>query len=632
MPLATRGLIAPQNMFLEDLIARSKNLENCFVLANAKQEDNPIVYCSDGYCCLTGYQRHEVLHKAADYEHLYGEETDRKSVSKLKSAFALKQKIQHELTLYKKDGTPFIAAIQIAPVKNEDQEVIMFLITLRDISALRENQNRKSRRFSLLSTTNNYHHSHSMCLTNMDTELPDYKEETPRSPTGIILHYSTTKVIWDWVILFFTFYTAIFVPFELAFNRDYRKEIGFLIMDCIVDVIFLSDVVINFRTTYVDGTGHIVSHPPLIVRNYITGWFVIDLLAALPYEIFTLGDVLRLLRLSRFIRKFNEYVEYGATMIVLLMFTYVLVAHWLACIWYRIGFDECTTFGWLHSLAEQSGITAKVNYTSCQQISVASAYSTSLYFTMSSLTTVGFGNVSANTIGEKIFSIIIMIIGSLMSAFIFGNVTAILQELYSSTQRYHAILKDMKRFNQVYSLPKDLRRRVEDYFISSWAATKGIDTKEILKYWPKEIQAEIKMHMNRKILRDATCFSNASEGCLRQMAERFEMQHTGPGDILIHSGQSLNHLYFIACGSFEVYSADVGVTCILTKGDVFGDDFIKNKGLGRSHSMVRALTYCDLHTISRIHLLEVAGLYPEWAPVFSENLNLTCSLRDSGVR
>lgn len=105
------------------------------------------------------------------------------------------------------------------------------------------------------------------------------------------MHYSTTKVVWDWIILFFTFYTAIFVPFELAFNRDNRKEVGFLVMDCIVDVIFLTDVIVNFRTTYVDNTGHVVSHPPSIVRNYITGWFVIDLLAALPYEIFTLGDV-----------------------------------------------------------------------------------------------------------------------------------------------------------------------------------------------------------------------------------------------------------------------------------------------------------------------------------------------------
>lgn len=78
--------------------------DNCFILANAKQEDNPIIYCSDGYCSLTGYQRHEVLHRTAGCEYLYGDETDPVGVEKLTTAFTLNQKVHHELTLYKKDG------------------------------------------------------------------------------------------------------------------------------------------------------------------------------------------------------------------------------------------------------------------------------------------------------------------------------------------------------------------------------------------------------------------------------------------------------------------------------------------------------------------------------------------------
>lgn len=43
--------------------------------------------------------------------------------------------------------------------------------------------------------------------------------------------------------------------------------------------------------------------------------------------------------------------------------------------------------------------------------SITSAYIASLYFTLSSLTSVGFGNVCANTDAEKIFSICIMLMG-----------------------------------------------------------------------------------------------------------------------------------------------------------------------------------------------------------------------------
>ena len=59
-----------------------------------------------------------------------------------------------------------------------------------------------------------------------------------------------------------------------------------------------------------------------------------------------------------------------------------------------------------------------------------------LYFTLSSLTSVGFGNVSANTDMEKIFSVLIMLIGALMHAVVFGNVTAIIsvsENIFSKT-------------------------------------------------------------------------------------------------------------------------------------------------------------------------------------------------------
>lgn len=42
---------------------------------------------------------------------------------------------------------------------------------------------------------------------------------------------------------------------------------------------------------------------------------------------------------------------------------------------------------------------------------VRSSYIAALYFTLSSLTSVGFGNVCANTDAEKIFSICTMLIG-----------------------------------------------------------------------------------------------------------------------------------------------------------------------------------------------------------------------------
>lgn len=41
----------------------------------------------------------------------------------------------------------------------------------------------------------------------------------------------------------------------------------------------------------------------------------------------------RLLRLVRVARKIDRYSEYGAAVLLLLMATFALIAHWMACIW-----------------------------------------------------------------------------------------------------------------------------------------------------------------------------------------------------------------------------------------------------------------------------------------------------------
>ncbi|MEQ2218874.1 Potassium voltage-gated channel subfamily H member 1, partial [Xenoophorus captivus] len=177
--------------------------------------------------------------------------------------------------------------------------------------------------------------------------LPQYKQETPKTPPHIILHYCLFKTTWDWVILILTFYTAIMVPYNVSFKTK-QNNVTWLVVDSIVDVIFLVDIVLNFHTTFVGPAGEVISDPKLIRMNYLKTWFVIDLLSCLPYDVinafenvdegisslFSSLKVVRLLRLGRVARKLDHYIEYGAAVLVLLVCVFGLAAHWLACIWY----------------------------------------------------------------------------------------------------------------------------------------------------------------------------------------------------------------------------------------------------------------------------------------------------------
>ncbi|XP_031614579.1 potassium voltage-gated channel subfamily H member 6 [Oreochromis aureus] len=482
--------------------------------------------------------------------------------------------------------------------------------------------------------------------------LPEYKLQVPETTWWILLHYSPFKAFWDWIILLLVLYTAVITPYSAAFLLDEhgnlrQRSCGYTcnplnVADLMVDVLFIVDIIINLRTTYVDQNDEVVTQPSQIAKHYIKGWFPIDLFAAIPFDLLifrsssdemaTLTSLLktaRLLRLVRVARKLDRYSEYGAAVLFLLMCTFVLIAHWLACIWYAIGFVErpYTETGWLDNLAEQLG-KAYNETDSSSGPSVKDKYVTALYFTLSSLTSVGFGNVSPNTNSEKIFSICVMVIGSLMYASIFGNVSAIIQRLYTGTTRYHTQMLRVKEFIRFHQIPGSLRQRLEEYFQHAWTYTNGIDMNAVLKGFPESLQADICLHLHRSLLQNCKAFRGGSQACLRALSVRFKTVHAPPGDTLIHYGDILDSLFFISHGSIQVTRDDV-VVAILGKNDIFGEHIHLYDEPGKSSSDVHSITYCDLHRILRDDLLEVLDMYPSFADNFWRNLEITFDLRDA---
>ncbi|XP_058472163.1 potassium voltage-gated channel subfamily H member 5 [Solea solea] len=672
MPGGKRGLVAPQNTFLENIVRRSS--ETSFLLGNAQIVEWPVVYSNDGFCKLSGFHRAEVMQKSSTCSFMYGELTDKKTIDKVRQTFDNYESNCFEILLYRKNRSPVWFYMQVAPIRNENDKVVLFLCTFKDITLFKqpiEDETTKGwTKFARLTRalTNNRNtlqqlapigkhevsHKQSrlaeVLQLNSDI-LPQYKQEAPKTPPHIILHYCTFKTTWDWVILILTFYTAIMVPYNVSFKTK-QNNIVWLVLDSVVDVIFLVDIVLNFHTTFVGPGGEVISDPKLIRMNYLKTWFVIDLLSCLPYDIinafenvdegisslFSSLKVVRLLRLGRVARKLDHYLEYGAAVLVLLVCVFGLVAHWLACIWYSIGdyevIDEATNTikmdSWLYQLANSIGSPYRYNASGSGQWEGGpgkdSLYITSLYFTMTSLTTIGFGNIAPTTDGEKIFSVAMMMVGSLLYATIFGNVTTIFQQMYANTNRYHEMLNNVRDFLKLYQVPKGLSERVMDYIVSTWSMSKGIDTEKVLSICPKDMRADICVHLNRKVFNEHPAFRLASDGCLRSLAVEFQTIHCAPGDLIFHAGESVDTLCFVVSGSLEVIQDDE-VIAILGKGDVFGDVFWKETTLAHACANVRALTYCDLHVIKREALLKVLEFYTAFANSFSRNLILTCNLR-----
>ncbi|KAG8432633.1 hypothetical protein GDO86_017034, partial [Hymenochirus boettgeri] len=639
------------------------------------------------------------MQKSCACKFLYGQETSELLKVQIQKALDEKREFKTEIILYRKSGGSFWCLLDIVPIKNEKGEVVLFLASHKDISDTKNdlfpgdskpteeedleiytdtrppgfNANRRRSRAVLYHLSGHLQKQDKSKLklnNNVFGEkpnIPEYKVAAIQKSRFILLHYGTFKAGWDWLILLATFYVAVTVPYNVCFtiSRDDTSSTRSppSVSDIFVEILFMLDILLNFRTTYVSKSGQVVYDPRSICVHYATTWFFVDLIAALPFDLLYAFSVnvyfgvhllktVRLLRLLRLLQKLDRYSQYSAVVLTLLMSMFGLLAHWMGCVWYFIGQKEVEVneIGWLHEFSKRLGMP----YTQEQKIvstnssihsnsssggnqtvfeliggpSLRSSYITSLYFALSSLTSVGFGNVSANTDAEKIFSIFTMLIGALMHAVVFGNVTAIIQRMYSRRSLYHTRTKDLKDFIRVHRMPKQLKQRMLECFQTTWSVNNGIDANELLRDFPDELRADIAMHLNKEILQLAI-FESASRGCLRSLSLSIKTSFCAPGEYLIRQGDALQAIYFVCSGSMEVLK-DNTVLAILGKGDLIGSDNLNKDRVIKTNANVKALTYCDLQYISLKGLREVLELYPEYSHKFISEIqhDLTYNLRE----
>ncbi|GCB61603.1 hypothetical protein scyTo_0007076 [Scyliorhinus torazame] len=189
------------------------------------------------------------MQKNCGCQFLHGAETNDQVSVQIDKALDSKQEFQGEVQFYKKSGTAFWCLLDIVPIKNEKGEVVLFLVSFKDVTDSRgkshqgdgkEEEKRKYKKssgshFSVArrqGRTVLYHltshlqkrDKNKVTLSNNMFEnkpsLPEYKVASIQKSRFILMHYSMFKAGWDWLILLATFYVAVTVPYNVCFTES----------------------------------------------------------------------------------------------------------------------------------------------------------------------------------------------------------------------------------------------------------------------------------------------------------------------------------------------------------------------------------------------------------------------------
>ena len=240
--------------------------------------------------------------------------------------------------------------------------------------------------------------------------------------------------LFDILIFISSTYTFIFVPYFLSRNFIMTNEINsYKVILMIIDAIYIIDVILNFFRAYQNFEDHLIRKTRKILIHYFKTWFLLDLIQAFPYfsffqflekkqsnkysQINPLLYILLLLKIIKFYKMFknnttisyisqilskNEIIDNHGN-VIFMIFIFLCFLNMNACLFIFLGLNSYPN--WI----------IKLNIGDEPYLNV---YLTSAYFIIVTITTVGYGDITGDSIPEISFQILLLILGTIAYSFI----------------------------------------------------------------------------------------------------------------------------------------------------------------------------------------------------------------------
>jgi hypothetical protein len=337
-------------------------------------------------------------------------------------------------------------------------------------------------------------------------------------------------------------------------------------------------------------------------------WFSIDLLAAIPFRLLSsatilpLAQLVKLARVAQRMRQWRHHQVHHANVLRLVFFAYwlLLTAHWLACGWLALNGNTI--------LADQVVVSGSRRYLRA------------LYWSITTLATVGYGDLTPTTDAQIVFTMVVMLLGVAIYGYVIGNVASLLANIDLAKRHYLEHMERLGAFMHYRNIPLILQRRLRDYYAYLWENRLGYDETSILADLPESLRTEVALFLRRDFIEHAPLFKGASHELVREIALQLHPVVFTPGDYIVRAGQRGRHMYFISRGTVEIMAPD-GHTVVATLRDSDESPFFGEVALLFSqprNASIRAVDYCDLYTLDKDTFDHVLTRYPDFAAHIKE--------------
>lgn len=487
---------------------------------------------------------------------------------------------------------------------------------------------------------------HSSALVKNIKRKSSAYNESVNAPYIILPWNKWYKTWWSFLVVcaaftaFFESYEIAFAPAGLAPYDDAASVIDYVLM-----AIFSVDIIVHFNLAYYDSNEELVYDRKQVAAKYIEKMFWIDVIGVFPfYEVVLaitgeLGQdsrtaqylaMLRLLRLVRLhrVKRLFEIIHYSTrislmTLTLIRNFVTALVwTHVAACIFYFIArqysFD-----------ADQTWLGDEV-----LRLSAFERYVTTLYWSIVTFTTVGYGDWSPVNSVEQIWGMIYMLINIVIQSWIIGSITLLVVKNDEKTGNYRDTLETLNEYCKMHSFPKDFKSLLKTQLKLDFDNQEVAD-ENVLQHFPISVRRKVLRQLYLPYLNKTKLMGNVRQQFIDEFLTTCKVEIYSPGEDIIERNTISSHLYLLVEGVVELGPFEKS-NSTRTADDTTVDDSTVGRGGHRtagefinpfsffteSHQIetVRTKTICKTLTMSRSDYKLIAQDHPGSSGKIMQNL------------
>lgn len=440
-------------------------------------------------------------------------------------------------------------------------------------------------------------------------------------PPWIIHEHSRFRMGWDFLVVIAIITGTIVVPFNLAFDHSIKSSSTALILG--IDLLLLIDIYLNFRTSAT--VRGITFHDLKSIRkHYSRTTLPFDLLGNIPFELlFFWSDAIvlnepvvllvrclsffRLYRLNVLFRRWKRVsrLKIGYMRIANFFVMIAIITHIVACAWYytayKSGFPEDS---WI--------VRAEVD-----PMDREDSYIHSLYWTVTTVTTIGYGDITPKRNIEIIFVIIVMFLGASMYAYIIGNIASLVSNIDAVRARYYSKVDMLNSFLLAKGTPSGLVNELNAYQDYVWARHGGHIAESLLEDLPRPMRSKLMAELASDLMDKIPLFQLCSEDLREELLASLQSTTYPPGYYILRENTFGQYIYFLSTGRIEIRKETENLSLgFLESGDHFGFmSFILHE---KSTVSLITRSFCDLFVLNYDDYERLKELYPDFQHLLKE--------------